>query len=168
MLFDEYEEHKWELAENDPLHVFGEFEIYSDRYMTKILDGIVPDDKNPTAVKLLFENRQILLFDDVMIRGDNLFYHYVMLSSWGADVTPLTLECDRSFWEKYSDNVTKRNAFKKFYPEHEELFPQAINDFWNKQRAYAAFRFWMTPEDLANDSVYELLLFQKKIVSYDH
>lgn len=163
MLFDEYEEHKWELAENDPLHVFGEFEIYSDRYMTKILDGIVPDDKNPTAVKLLFENRQILLFDDVMIRGDNLFYHYVMLSSWGADVTPLTLECDRSFWEKYSDNVTKRNAFKKFYPEHEELFPQAINDFWNKQRAYAAFRFWMTPEDLANDSVYELLLFQKKL-----
>lgn len=163
MLFDEYEEHKWELAENDPLHVFGEFEIYSDRYMTKILDGIVPDDKNPTAVKLLFENRQILLFDDVMIRGDNLFYHYVMLSSWGADVTPLTLECDRSFWEKYSDNVTKRNAFKKFYPEHEELFPQAINDFWNKQRAYAAFRFWMTPEDLANDSVYELLLFQKKM-----
>ena len=163
MLFDEYEEHKWELAENDPLHVFGEFEIYSDRYMTKILDGIVPDDKNPTAVKLLFENRQILLFDDVMIRGDNLFYHYVMLSSWGADVTPLTLECDRSFWEKYSDNVTKRNAFKKFYPEHEELFPQAINDFWNKQRAYAAFRFWMTPGDLANDSVYELLLFQKKL-----
>lgn len=163
MLFDEYEEHKWELAENDPLHVFGEFEIYSDRYMTKILDGIVPDDKNPTAVKLLFENRQILLFDDVMIRGDNLFYHYVMLSSWGADVTPLTLECDRSFWGKYSDNVTKRNAFKKFYPEHEELFPQAINDFWNKQRAYAAFRFWMTPEDLANDSVYELLLFQKKL-----
>lgn len=163
MLFDEYEEHKWELAENDPLHVFGEFEIYSDRYMTKILDGIVPDDKNPTAVKLLFENRQILLFDDVMIRGDNLFYHYVMLSSWGADVTPLTLECDRSFLEKYSDNVTKRNAFKKFYPEHEELFPQAINDFWNKQRAYAAFRFWMTPEDLANDSVYELLLFQKKL-----
>lgn len=163
MLFDEYEEHKWELAENDPLHVFGEFEIYSDRYMTKILDGIVLDDKNPTAVKLLFENRQILLFDDVMIRGDNLFYHYVMLSSWGADVTPLTLECDRSFWEKYSDNVTKRNAFKKFYPEHEELFPQAINDFWNKQRAYAAFRFWMTPEDLANDSVYELLLFQKKL-----
>lgn len=163
MLFDEYEEHKWELAENDPLHVFGEFEIYSDRYMTKILDGIVPDDKNPTAVKLLFENRQILLFDDVMIRGDNLFYHYVMLSSWGADVTPLTLECDRSFWEKYSDNVTKRNAFKKFYPEHEELFLQAINDFWNKQRAYAAFRFWMTPEDLANDSVYELLLFQKKL-----
>ena len=163
MLFDEYEEHKWELAENDPLHVFGEFEIYSDRYMTKILDGIVPDDKNPTAVKLLFENRQILLFDDVMIRGDNLFYHYVMLSSWGADVTPLTLECDRSFWEKYSDNVTKRNAFKKFYPEHEELFPQAINDFWNKQRAYAAFRFWMTPEDLANDSVYERLLFQKKL-----
>lgn len=163
MLFDEYEEHKWELAENDPLHVFGEFEIYSDRYMTKILDGIVPDDKNPTAVKLLFENRQILLFDDVMIRGDNLFYHYVMLSSWGADVTPLTLECDRSFWEEYSDNVTKRNAFKKFYPEHEELFPQAINDFWNKQRAYAAFRFWMTPEDLANDSVYELLLFQKKL-----
>lgn len=163
MLFDEYEEHKWELAENDPLHVFGEFEIYSDRYMTKILDGIVPDDKNPTAVKLLFENRQILLFDDVMIRGDNLFYHYVMLSSWGADVTPLTLECDRSFWEKYSDNVTKRNAFKKFYPEHEELFPQAINDFWNKQRAYAAFRFWMTQEDLANDSVYELLLFQKKL-----
>ena len=163
MLFDEYEEHKWELAENDPLHVFGEFEIYSDRYMTKILDGIVPDDKNPTAVKLLFENRQILLFDDVMIRGDNLFYHYVMLSSWGADVTPLTLECDRSFSEKYSDNVTKRNAFKKFYPEHEELFPQAINDFWNKQRAYAAFRFWMTPEDLANDSVYELLLFQKKL-----
>lgn len=163
MLFDEYEEHKWELAENDPLHVFGEFEIYSDQYMTKILDGIVPDDKNPTAVKLLFENRQILLFDDVMIRGDNLFYHYVMLSSWGADVTPLTLECDRSFWEKYSDNVTKRNAFKKFYPEHEELFPQAINDFWNKQRAYAAFRFWMTPEDLANDSVYELLLFQKKL-----
>lgn len=163
MLFDEYEEHKWELAENDPLHVFGEFEIYSDRYMTKILDGIVPDDKNSTAVKLLFENRQILLFDDVMIRGDNLFYHYVMLSSWGADVTPLTLECDRSFWEKYSDNVTKRNAFKKFYPEHEELFPQAINDFWNKQRAYAAFRFWMTPEDLANDSVYELLLFQKKL-----
>lgn len=65
------------------MHVFGEFEIYSDRYMTKILDGIVPDDKNPTAVKLLFENRQILLFDDVMIRGDNLFYHYVMLSSWG-------------------------------------------------------------------------------------
>lgn len=163
MLFDEYEEHKWELAENDPLHVFGEFEIYSDRYVTKILDGIVPDDKNPTAVKLLFENRQILLFDDVMIRGDNLFYHYVMLSSWGADVTPLTLECDRSFLEKYSDNVTKRNAFKKFYPEHEELFPQAINDFWNKQRAYAAFRFWMTPEDLANDSVYELLLFQKKL-----
>ena len=163
MLFDEYEEHKWELAENDPLHVFGEFEIYSDRYMTKILDGIVPDDKNPTAVKLLFENRQILLFDDVMIRGDNLFYHYVMLSSWEADVTPLTLECDRSFLEKYSDNVTKRNAFKKFYPEHEELFPQAINDFWNKQRAYAAFRFWMTPEDLANDSVYELLLFQKKL-----
>lgn len=44
-------------------------------------------------------------------------------------MTPLTLECDRSFWEKYSDNVTKRNAFKKFYPEHEELFPQAINDF---------------------------------------
>lgn len=79
-------------------------------------------------------------------------------------MTPLTLECDRSFWEKYSDNVTKRNAFKKFYPEHEELFPQAINDFWNKQRAYAAFRFWMTPEDLANDSVYELLLFQKNCV----
>lgn len=40
MLFDEYEEHKWELAENDPLHVFGEFEIYSDRYMTKYWMGL--------------------------------------------------------------------------------------------------------------------------------
>lgn len=122
MLFDEYEEHKWELAENDPLHVFGEFEIYSDRYMTKILDGIVPDDKNPTAVKLLFETRQILLFDDVMIRGDNLFYHYVMLSSWGADVTPLTLECDRSFWEKYSDNVTKGMRLRSFIRNMKNCF----------------------------------------------
>lgn len=122
MLFDEYEEHKWELAENDPLHVFGEFEIYSDRYMTKILDGIVPDDKNPTAVKLLFENRQILLFDDVMIRGDNLFYHYVMLSSWGADVTPLTLECDRSFWENIVTMLQKGMRLRSFIRNMKNCF----------------------------------------------
>lgn len=163
MLFDEYEERQSELVESDPLMVFGKFEIYSDRYMTKILDGILFDNKEQSDAKLLFDKRQILLFDDIMIRGDNLFYHYAMLSSWGADVTPLTLECDRSCWGKYSDNAAKENAFYKFYPENHEKFHQALSDFWDKQRTYTKFRFWMTPEDLANDSVYELLLFQKNL-----
>lgn len=163
MLFDEYEERQSELAESDPLMVFGQFEIYSDRYMTKILDGILIGNQDQSSNKLLFDNRQVLLFDDIMIRGDNLFYHYAMLSSWGADVTPLTLECDRSCWGKYSDNEAKKNAFYKFYPENKEKFHQALNDFWDKQQTYTEFRFWMTPEDLANDSVYELLLFQKNL-----
>ena len=49
------------------LRIFNQFTIYSDRYLTKVIE---PE---------IFEGKKVLIFDDIMVHGNNLFYYYVML-----------------------------------------------------------------------------------------
>ena len=52
------------------LRIFNQFTIYSDRYLTKVIE---PE---------IFEGKKVLIFDDIMVHGNNLFYYYVMLEKW--------------------------------------------------------------------------------------
>lgn len=74
LLYDNKE--KYELGQ-----IILQFEIYSDRYLTKILDGSDLD------------GRDVLLFDDSLITGNNMFYYYTILTRWGAKATPVVYKC---------------------------------------------------------------------------
>lgn len=74
LLYDNKE--KYELGQ-----IILRFEIYSDRYLTKILDG---SD---------LKGRHVLLFDDSLITGNNMFYYYTILTKWGAEATPVVYKC---------------------------------------------------------------------------
>lgn len=61
--------------------ILKKFEIYSDRYLTKMLDGS------------FFYGRDVLLFDDTFVSGTNMFYYYTILRKWGAKVTSSAFKC---------------------------------------------------------------------------
>lgn len=152
LLYDE-----WCEKSTVDLRIFNEFTIYSDRYLTKVIDTEI------------FNDKKVLIFDDIMVHGNNLFYYYVMLEKWGAVVTPLTLECDLSLYNVKSGDKTKESIYHSFHPEEDTSdtsdtsYKKAIKRFWEVQTPYKDERFWLTPDDLADDSVYQLFLFQKNL-----
>lgn len=61
--------------------ILFKFDILSDRYVGKLLK-LESDNE--------LSNRIVLLYDDILDKGDNMFNHYVMLHCWGVeDVTPI-------------------------------------------------------------------------------
>ena len=44
--------------------IFNQVKIYSDRYLTKLMDGEQ------------FKNKKVLVFDDIIVTGDHLFYYF--------------------------------------------------------------------------------------------
>lgn len=74
LLYDNRE--KYELGK-----IMLQFEIYSDRYLTKLLDNSE------------LKGRHVLLFDDSLITGNNMFYYYTILTKWGAEATPVVYKC---------------------------------------------------------------------------
>lgn len=139
---------------DDELGVFNQFTIRSDRYLTKVIGTEI------------FNDKKVLIFDDIMVHGNNLFYYYVMLEKWGAVVTPLTLECDLSLYNVKSGDKTKKSIYDLFYPEEDTSdtsYEGAIEQFWAAQDKYKNYRFWLTSDDLADDSVYQLFLFQENL-----
>lgn len=136
---------------DDELGVFNQFTIRSDRYLTKVIGTEI------------FNDKKVLIFDDIMVHGNNLFYYYVMLEKWGAVVTPLTLECDLSLYNVKSGDDTKESIYYLFHPKEDTSYKKAIKQFWEVQTPYKDERFWLTPDDLADDSVYQLFLFQKNL-----
>lgn len=149
LLYDE-----WCDESTGELRIFNEFTIYSDRYLTKVIE---PE---------IFEGKKVLIFDDIMVHGNNLFYYYVMLEKWKAEVTPLSLECDLSLYNVKSGDKTKESIYRLFHLEEDTSdtsYEEAIKRFWKVQDPYKEYRFWLTSDDLADDSVYQLFLFQKNL-----
>lgn len=145
---------KWCDKESPELGVFNQFTIYSDRYLTKVIGTEI------------FNDKKVLIFDDIMVHGNNLFYYYVMLKKWGAVVTPLSLECDLSLYNVKTGDKTKKSIYDLFYPEEDTSdtsYEGAIEQFWAAQDKYKNYRFWLTSDDLADDSVYQLFLFQENL-----
>ncbi len=132
------------------LRIFNQFTIYSDRYLTKVIE---PE---------IFEGKKVLIFDDIMVHGNNLFYYYVMLEKWKAEVTPLSLECNLSLYNVKSGDKTKESIYNLFHTK-KDLYEDVIEQFWAAQDKYKNYRFWLTYDDLADDSVYQLFLFQKNL-----
>ena len=149
LLYDEWCDKGKKL--DDELGIFNQFTIRSDRYLTKVIDTEI------------FNGKKVLIFDDIMVHGNNLFYYYVMLKKWRAEVTPLSLECDLSLYNVKSGDKTKETIYHLFHPEEDKSYEGAIEQFWKVQDKYKNDRFWLTSDDLADDSVYQLFLFQKNL-----
>lgn len=81
----------------DDKDVLNKFDIYSDRYAGKLSDG-----------KHIFSGRQVLLYDDILDTGDNMFIHFVTLKAWGAFVTPIAYR----YVEGYEDRILKKRQTK--------------------------------------------------------
>lgn len=144
----------------DKNHVLEQYEIYSDRYLTKVLDNKE------------FKGRRVLLFDDILVTGDNLFYYFALLTKWEAEVTPITLErkIDSEEGGKgYDDNV-KREFYeeiflnnKKMKMENEKRYQEVLSLFWKRQDPYQDFQYWVTEDEIVGDSLLEISLLEKQL-----
>lgn len=92
--------------------------VYSDRYITKVLD---PSE---------FENKYVLLWDDVYRSGNRLFYFFALLTKWKAKVVPSAYamlyepECDEEF-----DIERKKEMYAEIYDVEGEFAEQDLQHF---------------------------------------
>lgn len=91
----------------DKKNVLNKFDILSDRYAGKLSDG-----------KRIFSGRQVLLYDDILDTGDNMFIHFVMLKAWGAFVTPIAYR----YVEGYEDRIL--NKWQTKWTDYQEVAAQ--------------------------------------------
>lgn len=91
----------------DKYGTLSKFDIFSDRYAGKLPDG-----------RSIFNGRQILLYDDILDTGDNMFIHFVMLKEWGALVTPIAYR----YVEGYEDRI--QNKWQTKWTDYQEVAAQ--------------------------------------------
>lgn len=137
------------------------FKIWSDRYLTKLIDGSYLRDKD------------VLLFDDIMVTGDNMYYYYLLLTKWGAKVTPIALEVDillQQHRQTYTES--KKYIYDELYPSKEESKERnmekeaSINDFWklvDKSILNERNIRKLIPEDIARLSVNEVVDLEESL-----
>lgn len=148
--------------------VLEKFEIYSDRYLTKSLD-----------VKK-FQGKKVILFDDLVVTGNNLFYYFVLLKKWNHDIEKryadkstdqqisidiLTLYRDlfSGKEDKRFEDTEKLSYCKKILREGDYDFEKLREKFWQLQDQNRFLTTLLVPDDIARISVDEVRIFDKNL-----
>lgn len=137
-------------SENFKNDIFNRFEIYSDRYLTKVIN------------EQEFENRKVILFDNMLATGDNIFYHFTYLKKWKADVEIITLA--RELGTEKGKNNKKKAFFEQIYGNgQDKYFEKLLVKFEEAQRTYCKGSDWVTPEDAAKLSIIETAVLEDEL-----
>lgn len=140
--------------------IFNQVKIYSDRYLTKLMDGEQ------------FKNKKVLVFDDIIVTGDHLFYYFLLLKKMGAEVNILTLNRCLFSKDKFVADIQKNNYFSEIFRdeiknclpiEKEQKFYNLLDEFWKIQKNDMDFVEWLTNEDVAKLSAQEIKLLGQNL-----
>lgn len=133
--------------------VLQRFEIYSDRYLTKVLD---PDE---------FKNKRVVLFDDLVVTGDHLFFYYALLKKWGATVEIITMyrELFSGKQDKRFGDKEKIAYYKEIFGENHIGYDELKNNFWKALDVNIELTTLLIQEDVAKESANEIMVLGKNL-----
>ena len=147
-------------------HICDKFEIRSDRYMTKVLDGAC------------FEGRYVLMFDDTLDSGRVMFEYYALLRKWGADVMPLAyhylMKDSERLGEEDNLQTLRWEYFLKLSRDkegeesfNEELCRQQYQEYlqdFNCSFKWFPERHFLTENDRAIFNINEIRMFEEELI----
>lgn len=138
----------------DGVKLKDEQKIYSDRYMEKTPLNVL--DK-------MFFNKNVILYDDSITNGSNLFYYYLLCKYVGAkDIRPCVYACNTSF---PSDDAKKlmiresRRINQEFWEKQDKTPEDIMNEYINKLE----FKIQLGNRDIERLSVWQTEFFQKNV-----
>lgn len=127
--------------------------IYSDRYLDKL-----PRNE----LRKLLQGKMVVLYDDSLTNGGNLFSYYLLCKSFGAkEVFPIVYALNSSFPTEKSYRIMKQEADvmenQEFWDNHSK--EDVIQEFVSKIK----YKLLLGNCDIDRMSIWQTMLYQKNV-----
>lgn len=127
--------------------------VISDRFLEKM-----PEDE----LRQFLKGKKVVVYDDSLSNGANLFYYYLLCSYFGAEiVTPVVYALNLDFPSKKSKKLMMRETgrIENSYWKEGNSRESKIREFEGKLK----FRFLLGNTDIDRLSIWQTHFFQKEV-----